>query len=487
MVRNKHILFYLFIIYLVLQSLLFMISLISKLNNSKTFVYISFIIPNAAKTLISRLSVCVFSKSIITQINFLIYVVLPGNRTQNPRVKSSALTTRPKRRKNCAIRLKAARSGKVHSGHLPRTHGCRLLIPQPAPKNALLIELHKLNVPCAAGFIRFAPNTPTLCGKLEQIPPPSRKFMYSSSSKNPAIELHGRPSFAATYRLVDHCHDILLTARNGSFEVGPAVKLFCSYHIHLPYGNRVALRLQMGTGPKSKENDLSNIIHEDVLALCRGMELTLEDGESRWKHCSQPGDPLRSVQIISEANSVRLNISVLAKKNSSAMWLKVWWMDKAMEDVVGHCDYGWVLSGDFCISAVREAKRAWRQAEAECVRLGGHLASVLNERQQQVMDQMLIHTPGAGVDDVYWIGATDAVQEGEFRWSDGLPFSYAHWFPGWRKHSSQPNDDGTSGQDCVEARREFPPRPAPSSPTFMWNDRGCREHNYFVCERPSVD
>lgn len=36
-----------------------------------------------------------------------------------------------------------------------------------------------------------------------------------------------------------------------------------------------------------------------------------------------------------------------------------------------------------------------------------------------------VDSPGAGVDDVYWIGATDAVHEGEFRWSNGLPFSYA--------------------------------------------------------------
>lgn len=41
---------------------------------------------------------------------------------------------------------------------------------------------------------------------------------------------------------------------------------------------------------------------------------------------------------------------------------------------------------------------------------------------------MFLTRPGAGVDDVYWIGATDAVQEGEFRWSDGLPFSYARKF-----------------------------------------------------------
>ncbi|KAF9410913.1 hypothetical protein HW555_010155, partial [Spodoptera exigua] len=389
---------------------------------------------------------------------------------------------------DCAIRLRNVRVGRVHSGHVPRTHGCRVLVPTPGPRSAVLIELHKLNVPCSTGFIRFAPNTPILCGKLDQIPLPNRKFLYTSSFKNPAIELHGRPTFAAVYRLVDHCHDVLLTGRNGSFEVGPTVKLSCSYEIHLPYGNRVALRLQMGTGPMdAKENDVSNIIHEDGQALCRGMELSLEDGDSKWKHCSQPGDPLRSVQIVSEGNLVRLNISITAKKDTSAMWLKVWWMDKAVESIVGHCDYGWVLSGDFCISAVREAKKAWRQAEAECVRLGGHLASVLNERQQQIMDQLLIHAPGAGVDDVYWIGATDAVHEGEFRWSDGLPFSYAHWFPGWRKNSGQPNDDGTSGQDCVEARREFPPRPPPAATTFMWNDRGCREHNYFVCEKPSVE
>lgn len=284
------------------------------------------------------------------------------------------------------------RSGRVHSGHVPKTRGCRLLFPLPSPKNALLIDLHKLNVPCSSGFVRFAPNSPTLCGKLEQIPAPNRKHLYSTWENNPELELHGRPTFAAIYRLVDHCHDVLLTGRNGSFEVGPTTKLFCSYKIHLPYGNRVALRLQMGTGPiDRKDSENSNIIHEDFHTFCKGMELNLLDGDSRWKHCSQPGDPLRSVQIISERNSVRLNISILAKKNSSAMWLKVWWMDKPVEEIIGHCDYGWVVSGDFCIMAVREAKKAWRQAENECIKIGGHLASVLNERQQQIIDQLLSH------------------------------------------------------------------------------------------------
>ncbi|KAG7295880.1 hypothetical protein JYU34_020964 [Plutella xylostella] len=389
-------------------------------------------------------------------------------------------------RLECALRLRSTRAGRVHSGQLPRARGCRLLPPPPAPPHALLLELHKLNVPCAAGFVRFAPNTPQLCGKWEQIPAPNRKFIYYAESKNSAVELHGRPMFAATYRLVDHCHDVQLTNRNGSFEIGPTDRLFCSYTIHLPYGSRVALRLQMGTGPMINKEVTTKPIHEDHQILCKGMSLVLEDGDSKWRHCSQQGDPLRSVQIVSEGNLVRLNISVLVKRGvGSSMWLKVWWMEKAVDELVGRCEYGWVSLGDFCVAAFREAKRAWRQAEAECVRLGGHLVSIMNERQQHTLDQLLIHTPGAGVDDVYWVGATDALHEGEFRWSNGLSFSYAHWYPGWRKHSSQPNDDGMSGQDCVEARREFPPRPAPAAPTFMWNDRGCREHNYYVCERPS--
>lgn len=290
------------------------------------------------------------------------------------------------------MHLKASRNIRVHSGHLPRTHGCRLFISQPSPRYAILAELHKLNVPCTAGFIRYASTAPILCGKLEQLPIQNRRYLYQSATQN-SMELHGRPTFAVVFRQVDHCHDVLLTARNGSFEVGPTTKLQCSYRIHLPFGNRVALRLQMGTGSMTdRESDLSNIIHEDAQALCRGMELSLQNGESRWRHCSQPRDPLRNVQIVSEGNFVRLNISVVAKKNSSAMWLKVWWMDKPTEEVVGQCDYGWVISGDFCISVVREVKRTWRQAEAECVRLGGHLASVLSDRQQRIMDQLLIHS-----------------------------------------------------------------------------------------------
>lgn len=46
---------------------------------------------------------------------------------------------------------------------------------------------------------------------------------------------------------------------------------------------------------------------------------------------------------------------------------------------------------------------------------------------------------------VYWIGATDEVFEGDFRWTNGFPYTFSNWFPGWSEHNNynkQPNDDG---------------------------------------------
>lgn len=47
----------------------------------------------------------------------------------------------------------------------------------------------------------------------------------------------------------------------------------------------------------------------------------------------------------------------------------------------------------------------------------------------------------------YWIGASDEIFEGDFRWTNGFPYTFSHWFPGWTDHNNynkQPNDDGTT-------------------------------------------
>ncbi|XP_052126196.1 uncharacterized protein LOC127749981 [Frankliniella occidentalis] len=123
------------------------------------------------------------------------------------------------------------------------------------------------------------------------------------------------------------------------------------------------------------------------------------------------------------------------------------------------------------------------------------MALLCGQRKMQVKNV----GPGYSDHNSYWVGASDVTNEGDFRWTDSLPFSYTNWFPGWTQHGGynrQPNDDGFSAQDCVELRRAFllpPPNAAPAAQaaallpldsSFRWNDRDCSTRNHFLCERP---
>lgn len=224
-----------------------------------------------------------------------------------------------------------------------------------AQKHGLLVTLERLNVPCASGgFIRLNPGGPSsrhaqhshLCGKLEELPEAERTLYISASETkaSPYLHVHGTPSFVISYRLVDYCYNVTLTARNGSFEIEPTNSLHCTFRIHLPYGNRVALRLQMGEravklgannpAPESTtlaqssynndilqdlETEYSTLVdsHETKVPECLGLSIKLWDGTNSWVHCSKSGDPLRNVQIISKENNVI--IYVLIRRTSKSV------------------------------------------------------------------------------------------------------------------------------------------------------------------------
>ncbi|KAL1516744.1 hypothetical protein ABEB36_000608 [Hypothenemus hampei] len=66
------------------------------------------------------------------------------------------------------------------------------------------------------------------------------------------------------------------------------------------------------------------------------------------------------------------------------------------------------------------------------------------------------------------------------------------WFPGWPQHqhyNKQPNDDGLSGQDCVEVRKTYtlPSSSIGVASNFMWNDRDCGTDNFLLCEKLQND
>ena len=74
----------------------------------------------------------------------------------------------------------------------------------------------------------------------------------------------------------------------------------------------------------------------------------------------------------------------------------------------------------------------WTEAQAQAVSLGGNLVTVNDAAE----NQFLVNTFGSANP---WIGFTDQVVEGQFRWANGEVVTYTNWIPG------EPNDSG--GED----------------------------------------
>ncbi|CAG9865029.1 unnamed protein product [Phyllotreta striolata] len=409
----------------------------------------------------------------------------------------------------------------VTNDDLPHTADCQIWFPlRHSGGHGLVVELTRLNVPCSRGYVHFSGMNTTrrsridnsltrakthkqtqLCGKLEELPE-SDRFVYfpasgspaapSASRMRPAMHLRGNPIFSVRYRLVDYCYNVTFLARNGSFELKPQDELQCTFRIHLPYGNRVALKLRIGDeeATESVETDL-NLRDAGSKEDCDGLLLEIQDGSAFWTHCTKNGDIQRHIEIVSRENKLVLNVRIKSSKKAR-LGLRLVYHANAVDNIVGMCDFGWVTVRQFCVGVLEGAKLPWSQAEMECKRQGGHLVSIRSDRDHHIIDNLIINSPGYRDHNAYWIGASDKTHEGDFKWSDEFLFSYTNWFPGWAQHNyynKQPNDDGLSDQDCVEIRRYYPlpTSDARLANNFMWNDRDCSTPNYFICERLQID
>lgn len=355
---------------------------------------------------------------------------------------------------DCQLHLWPSR-GNFSWRALPRqTKDCQVFFPGSTAAETdvrgLVVELTRLNVPCSTGgFLQFSSsaflheNSSTaekltinsrttrshhqqLCGKLEELPPSGRRLYFpapslspSTSSAKPSLRLHGNPIFAFTYRLVDYCYNITLTARNDTLILRPTAGLHCTFRIHLPYGNRVSLHLQIGegylltsedpgrhatehhstsfqsnlSGADSQNTPVTYAGYSDPDPPCSGLLTRLWDGVSTWTHCTKKGDPRRDVRVTSRGNSIVLRV-VIDQSSQDTLHIptmKLWYNAEPIVAVVQTCGFGWVSMRQFCVTAVEDLRLPWHEAEMECIRRGGHLASIRNEQAQSLVDSLLLN------------------------------------------------------------------------------------------------
>lgn len=121
-------------------------------------------------------------------------------------------------------------------------------------------------------------------------------------------------------------------------------------------------------------------------------------------------------------------------------------------------DAAWIASGDSWYSAT-DAQVTALAAEGAAQVFGGHLVTIGDTTEQQWLTANFN-------DEVYWIGLSDAGQEGIFRWMDGAALTYANWHPG------EPNDF-LGGEDYVVMNWNLP---------GAWNDEDGSDLNYGILE-----
>ena len=106
---------------------------------------------------------------------------------------------------------------------------------------------------------------------------------------------------------------------------------------------------------------------------------------------------------------------------------------------------------------------SFADAEADCVKQGGHLVSIHDQATQDAVFAGARAISG----DAWWLGFSDRAVEGDFAWTDGTPRNFTAW------SSGEPNNYN-GDEDCTQMYGSG----------GLWNDSTCGGKSRFVCGLP---
>lgn len=130
---------------------------------------------------------------------------------------------------------------------------------------------------------------------------------------------------------------------------------------------------------------------------------------------------------------------------------------------------------------------SWKEAEAYCESLDGHLATITSDEEQAKLEELLT----IGTKNAYWLGASDLNFDGNWQWITNEEFSYQNWVIG------QP-DRYLSTENSLMVYREVNPNNKGGSGFGQWNDLSpdgtCEGDGFFgldnfgfICEWEEAD
>lgn len=301
----------------------------------------------------------------------------------------------------------------------------------------LLVKLLRFNVPCSSsGFLQFNQSI-KMCGKLEEMPE-NRRTLYFRSYANTTWTLYNHPKVYFIYKLVDHCYNVTLFDRNSSFVIQPTyLALKCHFNIHLPFGNQIELKLQVnenGAEINSPPTEIklskgkfnyselnlgdfsltSDFSLANEVTKCSGILIEIINRvNEKWNQCIAPSEARQSFFFTLKSSDNVLFVRITKKQNETKERHKLSEIDNTkveeqqnehllgpsisleysavpIRSIASQCAFGWILVGQFCLSSFTDLM-TWQDAESYCNDMGGHLASIRSESEQQMIDKMLMN------------------------------------------------------------------------------------------------
>ncbi|XP_036789851.1 C-type lectin domain family 4 member E-like [Oncorhynchus mykiss] len=127
------------------------------------------------------------------------------------------------------------------------------------------------------------------------------------------------------------------------------------------------------------------------------------------------------------------------------------------------CPEGWQKFESSWYFLSTETK-TWKESRQDCLKRGADLVIINSDMEQEFLFKLKKRV---------WIGLTDSVSEGTWKWVDGTPLTNPRY---WNDH--QPDSGDPSGEeDCVEIHKDW------IFPLKAWNDMPCDWKLNWICEK----
>nr|XP_014424813.1 uncharacterized protein LOC102449260 isoform X2 [Pelodiscus sinensis] len=166
---------------------------------------------------------------------------------------------------------------------------------------------------------------------------------------------------------------------------------------------------------------------------------------------------VKLLQALADARTEREEIQSNMNKSYKELWDIAESICSALPEPL-RCHAGWKKFEKACYF-FSNMTGDWTWAKQFCVDQKSHLVSVNTDEEQAFLKE---HSES---DKTYWLGLSDAMEEGRWQWVDQSTYSTSFWY-------IEGPDSKREEEDCASMR-----------PSGMWDDSNCSQPNYWICEK----